>query len=328
MNILYLDLSSGFEDYSIEPARYGGGRIFAANAKQVLPNFKILGCEESFNNFNKKDNKDSKIVIERKALKQIISGDPLKDFVKNIDDFDIIVHHSAVTHINVNKPQAIWSLGFREQIHPLNKNILLHNSKYQETIFTTPNHIIYDVTTGVPMPKFKEYKKEDFIFSCSNHAPCFQSIKLAQTCKANEIKVIFAGPIAEGYPLLNEIDNKYVFYLGIIKQEEKIKYLKAARFHALLYAMQINNLPLSAIEALSYGCGIICTPSGFLKEIIKNGKNGFMVGNDGEFTQAWEDRLNVSQKFCYDTVKDRYSSEKMIDSFVKAFDHIVKNHKN
>jgi hypothetical protein len=35
MKIAYLDLSPGiFEDYSLNPKRYGGGRIFASTLKQ------------------------------------------------------------------------------------------------------------------------------------------------------------------------------------------------------------------------------------------------------------------------------------------------------
>jgi glycosyltransferase involved in cell wall biosynthesis len=121
---------------------------------------------------------------------------------------------------------------------------------------------------------------------------------------------------------MNFIDNKTTFYLGSISQEDKIKYNKIAKFHT-----QFQTYPtcatLSAKESLSYGTPIMASSIGEWPSFIVEGLNGFIVKTEQDFVKAWENRNNIKQINCYNSVT-KHSEDKMIEEFYSAFEQIVK----
>lgn len=319
MRIAYIDLNypDHYESYAVNPQRYGGGRIFAAWAKELIPNFHIYSSEKSFIDLSDKDsiNNCHRITLEQQQL--IRDGAKIIDVIPETKDIDIFVHHFSNIHINTEKLQIIWCLGYRELVHPENKHIMLYSRNRQMPIIQTPDHIIYDVVIGVPAPKeFSYYQKEDFIFQCTRHVPEFGSIYVAQLCQKYNIKCLFAGPIGDNYPLLNYIDNVNTFYLGTISNEEKIEYTKRARLYTFLHSWP-TPFNLSAIDALAYGTPIASTSIGFWPDLIEENKNGFIINDEHTFITAWEKSLNIDQQNCFNT-SQKFTVDKMIDSFYKS----------
>ena len=121
---------------------------------------------------------------------------------------------------------------------------------------------------------------------------------------------------------LDYIDNKNTFYLGVIDNETKIKYNKLAKFNMQMCPYPFP-LTLSAKEALSYGVPIMARKVGGSIDFIKEGINGFFINNEQDILNAWEQRNNIKQKDCYDSMLWT-SEEKMIESFVSVFNQIIK----
>ena len=326
MKIAYIDLNypDHFEDYSYYPKTYGGGRIVAGPMMERLDDFYVYSDERSFQNL--KDNKRSQAKIldwpKREALR---NGACVKSVIPEADDYDLFFSHTANINLNLSncrsKKYGVWSVGWRETIHPDIQNVIFFSQKFQEPILLgKPN--IFHAVIGPKMDPFQEYQKEDMIFQCTRHVECFQSIEVAQLALKYKIKTIFAGPIGNNYRLMNFIDNKTTFYLGSISQEDKIKYNKIAKFHT-----QFQTYPtcatLSAKESLSYGTPIMASSIGEWPSFIVQGLNGFIIQTEQDFVKAWENRDNIKQLNCYNSVT-KHSEDRMIEEFYSAFEQIVK----
>lgn len=318
MRVLYIDFSEGSEDLSVTPNRYGGAQIVPSWCRELMDEFWCLGMPESFESLGIKEKKDKCLVVPRFKLQDFRRGESLQ---KHVADWhwDLIFHNAPDVWINTNIPQCVWAPGYAERVHPNHKYVLCHSPAFQMTQIPERAKMI-PVQIGKPVPEFQVYRKEDFIFQCTNHAPCFQSIQLVQLCNKHKIRCYLGGPISEGYPLLNYIDNQNTFYLGVMSYKEKIEMTKRARIHTLLHNIPIN-FTLSGLEALAYGCALIVTPVGFWPSFI-NDKIGRLINSEQTFLNAYESTRYIDQIDCWTKAKE-YDNVKMVESFKKAFEKVL-----
>lgn len=323
MKVAYLDLGifGIFEDYSILPQRYGGGRSLGAELKE-LNNFHIFANPKCFENVDKEENVKNCHGITDEQKERILRGERLIEVIPQLSDFNIVFHCHTNIYINTanDLKQVIWSVGFNEQIHKDHKYLLTYND-YQFPKIENQDIKQYRFQLGRRIPDFFiQRKKEDFIFQCTRHVPEFSSIEVASFCQRNKIKGIFAGPIADGYPLMNYIDNTYTFYHGQISEGSKLDFTKRAKLYTLLHSWPVP-MSLSAIESLGYGTPIACTNLGFLPSLIKNKLNGFFCFNDDNLLEAWEHRNSVNQSDCYLSAT-KYNHFSMMSSVMECLDKI------
>jgi len=305
------------EDISATPQRYGGvGRTFYLLAKNN-PNITIASNWEALRDCDISVSR--KIILSEEEERKIVENGDLQGWDNN---FDLIFHAQPNRHYVSNKPTLVWAPGYGETINRLNTNILCHNLKNQHPYISNLMTNLYEFVLGVDIPPFQEYKKDDFILQVTNHYPQINSIILAKLCLKHNIKCIFAGPISDGYPLSDYIDNEYTFYEGVIPEERKIELLKKARFFGCLYSHPINDPPLSAKQALSYGCPILTNQIGAMAEFI-DGSNGYFIRNEQDFIDAWQRRHEFNQLDCYDSVKNKYSVDNMIKTFNNVCERII-----
>lgn len=322
--IAYLDLAFVYfyEDYAIKPKRYGGGRIFASLLKE-FDNFSIFADKECFNNLQNWENKKNCITTTPEQRTKIAVGYPIGEVLPEIHNFDILLHPHTSVHINTNGTkikQVVWQLGIEENIHSYHDTLLLYND-YQRIKLGNPNTKIFKFCLGTEIPKyFQKQTKEDFIFQCSRHVSVFNTIEIAKFCNNRKIRCYFAGPIDPSYKLKDHIDNISTFYLGELEEDIKLHYTKRARLYTL-----IHNWPtpfsLSAVEALSLGTPVVCTPIGFWPSLIKPNVNGFFATNEEELYKAWIQAKDINQHDCYTSVL-KHNHYSMIESLFDIFNKI------
>jgi glycosyltransferase involved in cell wall biosynthesis len=320
MKIAYIDLNhhDHYESYSINPKKYGGGRVFASWAKEKINNFHIFSVEKSFEDVTSDEKINHCHVITQDQINRIKAGEEILTVIPECKDIDIFVHHFSNIFINTDKAQIVWAVGYGEPINPNIKHLMLYSKNRQNCYILNKNCNIYDVSIGVDFPDtFIEYTKEDFIFQCTRHVEEFGSIEVAKFCNMHNIKCIFAGPIGSNYPLLNFINNKNTYYIGQISEQDKISYTKKAKFCTFIHNW---NTPfnLSAIHSLGYGTPIIARPIGFWPDLIQHTNNGFLVNSYDDIYNAWQNRNNVHQLNCFNSVKNKYDINSMINSFESA----------
>lgn len=325
MKILYLDLNDNnlIEDYSSDPNRYGGGRIFASAAIQTDKNFFIAAYEKCF---DKIQNKSNCIFTTEEQRKRIVDGEKIKNIIPNAEDFDIFAYHRYDTYLNLEGlkgKQCCWAVGRDETINPKIKDLLVHNREYQNCRISE-NTKMHDIIIGTKNEGYNFYNKKDFIFQCSRHEPIFGTIQVAQLCKKYEIPAIFAGPIQQNYPLLDYVDSNLIKYVGQISETEKASFYKEAMASTYLHFWQ-TPFNLSAVESLSYNTPIIATNIGFWPSFIKSGTNGFIINNELDFIEAVNKCRNIDQFSCYQTSL-KYTTKTMIESFYNVFYKILNTH--
>jgi len=327
MNIAYLDLNEDdlVEDYSSNPNRYGGGRIVCAALLKRLDNCFLFANSKCFDNIET-NKRNQCISLDLEARKAIKNGAPIKNYIQDLNKYDIFLHHNAGIYINLeghNKPkQAVWPVGWREKVHEKTKNILMFDQEGQETLYSSDAKI-YDIVIGPDFEPFEIRRKEDFIFQCSRHNHVYQSIQLAVLSNKYNIKTYFSGPIEKDYPLLNYINNINTFYVGSISQDLKKDFFKKAKAN-----VQIQTYPISATltgkEASSYGVAIIAAPIGGWNNYVKHGVNGFFIKNEEDFINAWRNIDYIKQEKCYE-IGLKHSEENMFKKVMEALKDIYNN---
>lgn len=322
MNILYCDLNFPdlFEDYSFEnKKRYGGGSVFASAALKYWDNLHLFADERCFDNIIKPEILAKCHSLPWSAREAIRNGEPVKNYIPNAGQYDLFVHHHSNIKLNLNGLNAkscAWAVGVGEHIYQ--SNILLYSREFQHPqLFECDK--IYDIVIGKPIAPFQQRTKEPFLFQCSRHNPQFGTAIVAHLANKYKFNFAYAGPVEPGY----EIESgETIYYQGLLKEEEKMNYTSRCAGYTLLHSWP-TPFSLSAIEALSVNTPIITTNVGFWPSLIKNGVNGFLVKNEEEFINAAEQLKTLDQQTIYNTALP-YSTEKMLASFQKAFEEILK----
>lgn len=320
MRIAYLDCGvNKWEDYSLNPKRYGGGAVVARYGKELLNNkkgdvFDIFASKDCFDNLDHhKDNVAACFPVDDWRLSSIKAGAPLSAHIPRLAFYDVILHHHDCMTFNMaglKAPLVHWALmGDGRANHPNTPYSLLyrHNDRavYGKTLY---------VQLGKPIPPYAPANKELFLFQCTRHDPHMNSIEVAQQCITWNLKCYFAGPIDPSYPLMDYIDNKNTFYLGAIDDKTKLDYLSRAQLVPLLFKWD-TPFNQSAIEALSVGTPLVVNPRGFLGELVKDGENGIIY--DGNLMKAWIKATTLDPLKCRASV-EKYSALNMIASFRTA----------
>lgn len=329
MKIAYFELgfTSFFEDYSINPKGYGGGPCFARWAKELMNDgdneFYIFGPHKCFVNVSNFERVDRCIGLNDITLDLIRRKAPIDSLIFGLEDFDVVVHHHTCETINMGNlkiPQVHWSgFGRGDAGHHNNDYILLYTPGEKPVFGERYKYI----KIGKPVPKFFERKGDrispPYIFQCSRHDESMNSIEVAQQCLKHGIKGYFAGPINDGYELLNFIDNKTTFYFGLLPEDEKMNLSSMATLTTYLHKWE-TVFNQSVIESWSVGTPILANRVGFFNHVLKDGVNGFFY-NGENFKECFDNAKNIKSEDCWKSAKE-FSVEEMISSFKKAFEEI------
>ena len=144
-------------------------------------------------------------------------------------------------------------------------------------------------------------------------------MKLKMAAKIDAVDVEYFKKEIEPF-----IDGQQIEYLGEVGPKEKNSLLKNA--YALLAPIQWRE-PFGLFLAESMACGtpVVVTDMGSAREIIADGKTGFVVQNNiDEFVNAIKKIQQIKRKECYNRVKELFSKEKMTENYLKVYEKILK----
>lgn len=267
-------------------------------------------------------------------------------FIEIQDDFDL-VHVSLFTYeiflalikyiripICITVHSDFFSQNIFDQINnERNKKIhfcfVSKNQKRQ--VNCSKSSVIYN---GINCSKFDKYlskdvKKENYLFwigrMCQNKG-AHDAIKIA---KQLDMRLILCGPI-EDVSYYNScikpyLDNK-IQYKGVLDLKEKIYFYE----HAIATLVPIHgNEPFGLINIESMYCGtpIISYDRGAQKEIVENGKTGFIVNenNTEEVIECINKVQSIDGRYCKNFVKEKFDINIMIDSYISVYMELLEN---
>jgi hypothetical protein len=326
MKIGYLDLNIQTEDYSINAKKYGGAACFARYAKEYLNNgkdeFYIFGSSSNFENLEEHENKKACITLSLDDLIRLRNGIRISEIIKNAEEFDIFLYHHDCLFINIGKLKSKlvhWSLmGDCGAQHPYTPYTLLYRPNEKAKFGKG-----FPVVIGKYVPdEFIDSERDGSIFVCSRHDNHQNSIFTAKFCLENNIKGIFAGPIFDNYPLLDYIDKKTTFYLGLISEKEKNEYLKKSSLSVYPHTWN-TAFNLSVVESLAMGTPIIAYNKGCFEYLLIEGENGYYLNNNNDnILDIYNKCLQLDRTKVWESAK-RFSHKKMIETFYSAFKKIL-----
>jgi glycosyltransferase involved in cell wall biosynthesis len=114
-------------------------------------------------------------------------------------------------------------------------------------------------------------------------------------------------------------------YLGEVSHADKVDLLQNAR--ATLFPIDWEEpFGLVMIESMACGTPVIATRRGAVPEVIEHGRSGVIVDDYREMVDALDaaDRLDPLE--CRAYVEERFSSERMVQDYVGAYETVLAEH--
>lgn len=145
-------------------------------------------------------------------------------------------------------------------------------------------------------------------------------------CKKAGIKLVLAGKIRDkdyfDEKIKPFIDGKNVEYFGALSFEEKLKLYQKAK--VFLFPIKWKEpFGLVLIEALSCGTPVIAYPHGGPKEIIKDGKTGFLVNSPEKMAKKILEIEKIDRKTCRKDAQERFDEEVIGEKYFQVFSKLL-----
>ena len=121
------------------------------------------------------------------------------------------------------------------------------------------------------------------------------------------------------------IDGKQIKFIGEVDHVGKNRLLKNAA--ALLVPIQWEEpFGLYMIEAMACGTPVIAFDRGAVREIVVDGRTGFICKNISEMTEAVKRIGEINREDCRKHVEKNFTVQKMVDGYEEAFKKLVFNY--
>jgi len=85
---------------------------------------------------------------------------------------------------------------------------------------------------------------------------------------------------------------------------------------------------LTMIEAMACGTPVIAFNRGSVREIVQDGRTGFMVDDMNEMVRAVKKINSIDRKACRRHVEENFSLQKMVDKYELVYEKILKMRKS
>ena len=82
---------------------------------------------------------------------------------------------------------------------------------------------------------------------------------------------------------------------------------------------------LSVVESLACGTPVIAFNKGSMPEIIRHGKDGFLVNTIDQAVQAVNNIAHIDRAECRKRVEDRFTVQRMVTDYIKVYQMILKD---
>lgn len=118
------------------------------------------------------------------------------------------------------------------------------------------------------------------------------------------------------------VDGSRVRFVGSVGPAERDRLLGGAV--ALLHLIDFEEpFGLSVVEALAAGTPVIATPRGSMPELIRNGRNGFLVRDEDDAVAAVGRLSEIDRAMCRMDAEARFSARRMVDDYERLFERII-----
>lgn len=214
-------------------------------------------------------------------------------------------------------------------------NKFLHNYHYsflsqshrKPLSFFKHRHVIYN---GIPVEQFSyNAQPKSYLLFVGRILPKKGILEAIEVAKATGRQLFIAAKVGSSERPYYEkkvkslIDGKQIVFLGEVNFKEKVKLYKNAA--CLLFPIQWEEpFGLVMIEAMACGTPVIGFKRGSVTEIIKHGKNGFIVRTVNEMIAAVEKLNGIDRAACRSSVVKRFTGQIMVKNYETLYSQLVR----
>ena len=167
---------------------------------------------------------------------------------------------------------------------------------------------------------------DDYLLYFGRIHPDKGTAEAIEIAKKSKKKLLIAGIIQDEAYYEERIApqlNAQIEYIGAAGPERRNDLLRKAA--ALLHPINFNEpFGMSVAEAMLCGTPVIAFNKGSMPELIKHGETGFLVNNVDEAAEAVGRLKNINRLACYQWAVSQFSSEKMVNDYLKLYKGILK----
>ena len=238
---------------------------------------------------------------------------------------------TPVLHTFHNIPQSLdlrWRI-FKYFKNDLNVVFISKSEKRNAPVKFKNNWIVYN-GIDVSQFRFNPSPKDHFIWIArvSPAKGIENAIKIAEK---TGIKLVLAGQIQPQWlsyfkTKIKPRLTKKIQYIGELSQEELSDFYGQAK--ACLYPIEWEEpFGLIMVEAMACGTPVIAFNRGSVKEVIKNGRTGFVVKNMKEMVGAIKNIDQIDRSACLKRVEDLFSYQQMVSGYEEVYQKILSRQK-
>ncbi|WP_200978154.1 glycosyltransferase family 4 protein [Echinicola sp. 20G] len=168
--------------------------------------------------------------------------------------------------------------------------------------------------------------KEDYLLFFGRIHPEKGTHVAIEIAKRSNHRLIIAGLIQDQVYFKEKvkpfIDDDLVSYLGNLEPDRGKKLLGGSK--ALLHPINFEEpFGLSVIEAMMCGTPVIAFDRGSMRELIKDGKTGYLVQNVGDAVEKVGLIGNMSPEFCRAHAIEKFSINEMVENYILAYRKVL-----
>jgi mannose-6-phosphate isomerase-like protein (cupin superfamily) len=262
----------------------------------------------------------------------------ISELFDRADDFDLIHNHAGFLPLTysglINRPILTTIHGCGTGVGlPIYKRYNGRAFYVSTSTARRSPELIYQATIcyGIDVESFtfNDRSATDLLF-CGLIHPDRGVAQAIEISRLTDKPLVIAGAIqdedffsAEIAPLL---DGNRVRYVGPVRPAMRNQLL--GRALALLHPVACDeSFDFSVLEATACGTPVIAFDSGLLREIIREGINGFVVPDVSAAAEAVKKVPTISRAECRKITAERFSQRRMVDDYLKVYEGILETTK-
>ncbi|WP_186758578.1 glycosyltransferase family 4 protein [Echinicola salinicaeni] len=173
--------------------------------------------------------------------------------------------------------------------------------------------------------KFRAVKEDYLLFFGRIHPEKGAHVAI-EIAKRSNHRLIIAGLIQDQVYFKEKvkpfIDDDLVCYLGNLEPDRGKKLLGGSK--ALLHPINFEEpFGLSVIEAMMCGTPVIAFDRGSMRELIKDGKTGYLVQNVEDAVEKVGLIDNISPEYCRAHAIEKFSINEMVENYILAYRKVL-----
>ncbi|MBU2634095.1 MAG: glycosyltransferase family 4 protein [Nanoarchaeota archaeon] len=265
----------------------------------------------------------NKVDIIHDHTGRILQSNAYQNLKYQLDPLLITLHGAP----NIERKREIYGT-YKDAQQGVYFNAISESQKEQFSEIVPIKEVVYH---GIDLEKYPfSNENEDYLFSLGRIAD-FKGQHIAiEVAKKLGKKLVIAGnvhPVNQEYfekEIKPHIDDEQIKYIGELTDEEKVPWYQRAS----CFLMPINwEEPFGLVMIESMGCGtpVVAFNRGSVKEVIENGKTGYVIENQNleGMIDAVKNISTIKPEDCRARVEDYFTSPMEAQNYLNLYNNIL-----